>query len=114
MGFARYAPREMEVLGEPLRRGQMVLLMPHLQHWNPASFPEPERFDVQRRFDPDLLFGYGPRYCIGAALAKRQLFLSLRELHQRFPDARLAEEPERDAGDHNSISFKRLLVRTGS
>jgi cytochrome P450 len=112
MGFARYAPRDMEVLGQPVRRGQMILLMPHLQRCDPRYFPDPDTFDVTRRFDPDVLFGYGPRYCIGAALAKRQLYLSLTELHRRFPNARLAEEPTRDYCDHNAIAFERLLVRT--
>ena len=40
---------------------------------------------MQRKFDPDVLFGYNPRYCIGAALAKRQLYLTISELFRRFP-----------------------------
>lgn len=112
MGFARYAPRDMEVLGQNVRKGQMVLLMPHLDKHNPAFFPEPEKFDVTRVFDPDILFGYGPRYCIGAALAKRQLYLTMTELFKRFPNLELAEEPERDELEHNAISFKRLLLKT--
>ncbi len=112
MGFARYAPQDMEILGQPVRRGQMVLLMPHLYKFNPEYFPEPEKFDVTRRFDPDIVFGYGPRYCIGAALAKRQLYLSMTELFKNFPNAELAEEPERDTSDHNSITFKKLLIKT--
>ena len=54
----------------------------------------------------------GPRYCIGAALAKHQLYLSMREFFRQFPNATLAEEPERDLEDHNSISFKSLRVKT--
>jgi cytochrome P450 len=112
MGFARYAPQDMDVLGHAVKRGQMVLLMPHLCRHDPEHFDNPKTFDVTRKFDPDLLFGYGPRYCIGAALAKRQLYLSMTELHRRFPNASLAEEPERDTTDHNAITFKRLLVKT--
>ena len=112
MGFARYAPRDMEILGHAVRRGQMVLLMPHLYKSDPGRFPEPEKFDVSRRFDPDILFGYGPRYCIGAALAKRQLYLSMSELFKRFPRAELAEEPLRDFSDHNAITFKQLQIKT--
>ena len=112
MGFARYAPRDMELLGEQLRKGQMVLMMPHLKDHDPAYYDEPEKFDAKRVFDPDVMFGYGPRYCIGAALAKRQLYLTISELFKRFPNAELAEEPERDDSDHNAIVFKRLLVKT--
>ncbi len=112
MGFARYAPRDMEFMGRQLRRGVMVLMMPHLKDWDPDYYEDPAKFDVQRVFDPDVTFGYGPRYCIGAALAKRQLYLTLTELFRRFPQVELAEEPERDPDDHNAIVFRRLLLRT--
>lgn len=112
MGFARYAPSDMEVLGQQLNKGQMVLLMPHLRHHDPALFENPKQLDVKRVFEPDLTFGYGPRYCIGAALAKRQLFLTLTELYRRFPKLELVEEPKRNTATHNTINFTRLMVRT--
>ena len=112
MGFARYAPQDMEFMGEHLRKGVMVLMMPHLKDYNTRHYANPETFDVERKFNPDVMFGYGPRFCIGAALAKRQLYLTVSELYRRFPNIELAEEPERDPGDHNAIVFKRLLLRT--
>ncbi|WP_116367478.1 cytochrome P450 [Parahaliea mediterranea] len=112
MGFARYAPEDMELLGQQIRKGQMVLLMPHLKDRDPAYYSNPEQFDVQREFNPDVLFGYGPRYCIGAALAKRQLYLTMCELFKRFPNLALDGEPERDGSDHNAVVFKSLWVKT--
>ena len=112
MGFARYAPQDMEFMGQKLRKGVMVLMMPHLKDYNPAYYDNPEKFDVERTFDPDVMFGYGPRYCIGAALAKRQLYLTMSELFERFPKIELAEEPERDFEDHNAIVFKKLVLKT--
>jgi len=112
MGFARYAPGDMEVLGQQVRKGQMILLMPHLKDHDPDYYAQPQVFDAARTFDPDVLFGYGPRYCIGAALAKRQLYLTISELFKRFPDITLAEEPERDEDDHNAIVFKQLRLKT--
>ncbi|MCB1614898.1 MAG: cytochrome P450 [Pseudomonadales bacterium] len=112
MGFARYAPRDMQVLGQDVKKGQLILLMPHLNKYNPEEFPNPEKLDVTRKFDPDVLFGYGPRYCIGAAMAKRQLYLTMTKLFQRFPNLELDGEPERDETNHNSVSFKSLWVRT--
>ena len=112
MGFARYAPQDMEMLGQQLRKGVMVLMMPHLKDHDPDYYESPEAFDVERVFDPDVMFGYGPRYCIGASLAKRQLYLTLCELFRRFPDVELAQEPERDDNDHNAIVFKQLLLKT--
>jgi len=86
MGFARYAPEDMDLLGQQVRKGQMVLMMPHLKDHDPEYYDDPERFDVKREFNPDVLFGYGPRFCIGAALAKRQLYLTVSELFKRFPN----------------------------
>ena len=99
-------------MGEHLRKGVMVLMMPHLKDYNPKHYENPEKFDVERVFDPDVTFGYGPRFCIGAALAKRQLYLTISELFKRFPNVELAEEPERDESDHNAVVFKRLLLKT--
>ena len=113
MGFARYIPEDRELLGQQVKKGQMVLMMPHLKDHDPNFFENPNDLDVRRHFDPDVLFGYGPRYCIGAALAKHQLYLSMSELFKRFPNASLAEEPERDLEDHNAITFKSLRVKTG-
>jgi cytochrome P450 len=112
MGFARYAPEDMEILGEQVKKGQMVLLMPHLKDHDPEYYDNPEVFDARRKFDPDVVFGYGPRFCIGAALAKRQLYLTMCELFKRFPDVELAEEPEKDETDHNAIVFKSMLLKT--
>ncbi len=112
MGFARYAPEDMELLGQQIRKGQMVLMMPHLKDHDPEYYENPSVFDVQRKFDPEVAFGYGPRYCIGAALAKRQLYLTMEELFKRFPNVELAEEPEKDGEDHNAITFKTLRLRT--
>ncbi len=112
MGFARYAPQDMEFMGQKLRKGVMVLMMPHLKDYDPEYYEDPEKFDVERVFNPDVLFGYGPRFCIGAALAKRQLYLTISELFKRFPNVELMEEPERDASDHNAVVFKQLLLKT--
>lgn len=112
MGFARYAPEDMEVLGQQVRKGQMVLMMPHLKDHDPEYYDDPEGFDVRRKFDPDVLFGYGPRYCIGAAMAKRQLYLTMVELFRRFPNLELDGEPEKDNSDHNAVVFRELRVRT--
>lgn len=112
MGFARYAPDDMELLGQKLTKGQMVLLMPHLRNNDPAVFPEPRKFDVTRTFEPDILFGYGPRFCIGAALAKQQLYLTMLELFKRFPNIELANEPTRNGTDHNAITLNNLIFKT--
>jgi len=112
MGFARYAREDMEYLGEKITKGQMVLMMPQLQSHDPDYCENPGQFDVTRVFKPELQFGYGPRFCIGAAMAKNQLYVTMCELMKRFPNVELMDEPKRDASNHNAIMFESLMLKT--
>jgi cytochrome P450 len=50
---------------------------------DPALFPDPDRFDVTRTHDArarHLWFGAGPHFCLGFALAQRQLRRTLEAL----------------------------------
>jgi cytochrome P450 len=41
-----------------------------------------------------LAFGHGPHFCLGAPLARLEAAAALTAVTARFPDARLAGEPE--------------------
>jgi len=56
------------------------------------QFPDPERFDVQRR-PRHLAFGHGTHFCLGANLARLEARIAFEELLRRFPDYELAGEP---------------------
>jgi pentalenolactone synthase len=51
---------------------------------------EPDRFDITRPATPHLTFGFGPRFCVGATLARIELQAVFSVLFQRFPALRLA------------------------
>ena len=50
------------------------------------EFPEPDRFDVTRRPERSLHFGYGQHVCIGKSLARLEGRIALEEFGRRFPD----------------------------
>jgi cytochrome P450 len=59
----------------------IVLLFKALQ--SPALLDEPLRFDIERdraAAPPPLWFGHGPHFCLGAALARRELEVALTAL----------------------------------
>ena len=59
---------------------------------DPAVFPEPDRFDIERRPNDHLAFGGGPHFCLGAHLAKLEGEIAIASLVTRFADLRLVSE----------------------
>ncbi|MCA2225740.1 cytochrome P450 [Nonomuraea aurantiaca] len=90
-GLPRYAHGDIEIGGVTIRRGEAVLIMPGAANRDERIYSDPDTFDVGRKsLDPHLSFGYGPRYCIGASLARVELEGVFSRLYQRFPDLRVA------------------------
>jgi cytochrome P450 len=60
-------------------------------NYDPTVFEQPEVFDITRQpaGQPQLTFGSGIHYCLGAALARAELQEALPLLAQRMPDLRL-------------------------
>jgi cytochrome P450 len=90
-GLPRYAHEDIEIGGVTIRRGEAVVLMPGAANRDERIYPDPEMFDIRRpQTDPHLSFGYGPRFCIGASLARVELIAVFSRLFERFPALRLA------------------------
>ena len=51
-----------------------------------------DRFDIHRRFDNHVSFGYGIHFCIGAALARMEGRIALEEALKRFPEWKVDHE----------------------
>ena len=73
VGLPRYAVRDFELRGKPIRKGQLVLLHFLGAHRDPAVFPDPDRLDLTRDTKDLTIFGHGPHYCLGANLARQEL-----------------------------------------
>ena len=93
--FLRYATTDVEVAGTPVRAGQAVVSWIGAANRDGAAFPDPDRFDLQRRPNKHLAFGIGPHYCVGHSLARVTLRILFTELLSRFGDFALAGEPQR-------------------
>jgi len=66
-------------------------------------YPEPDRLDLNRRPNGVLGFGHGPHYCIGAPLARIQSEIALGRLLNRFPQLRLAADPDALEWENNPL-----------
>ncbi|GAA0918210.1 cytochrome P450 [Nonomuraea longicatena] len=95
--FPRYAQQDLRVCGTSIAEGESVLVRLEAVHRDPAHFPDPDRFLPGRQGSPPLVFGHGPHYCLGAALARAEVAAALGAVARRLPGLRLAVPLERVA-----------------
>ncbi len=108
----RYALEDIEIGGQVIRKGQAVMVAMSAAWHDPAKWPDPERFDITRPREGNLIFGAGPHFCIGLNLVKVQGKLMLQEFMRRFPDATLVDEIDYDYKHFNARRMTKLRVKT--
>jgi cytochrome P450 len=101
----RLMAEELELDGHILRKGDRVLLGVGAANHDPSEFTDPETLDLTRPKPHSLAFGYGPHFCIGAALARLETQIALSALLDRTPNITL----ESDSFDYLPIYFLRAL-----
>jgi cytochrome P450 len=91
----RYARQDLRVSGAEIPRGELVLAVLGSAHRDERYFDEPDALHLRRDPNKHLAFGRGSvHHCLGAPLARMEGQIAITALLQRFPDLRLAAEPE--------------------
>ncbi|SDO58595.1 Cytochrome P450 [Nakamurella panacisegetis] len=93
LAFPRFAKQDMELGGQSIKAGEMVLCSLSGANRDPALGENLQSFDP-RHLSPHLAFGYGAHRCVGAELARMELRIAYPALLRRFPGLRLATEPD--------------------
>ncbi|MBL7487691.1 cytochrome P450 [Frankia sp. AgB1.9] len=83
---ARYVARDVELYGETVPAGSVMTLLNASANRDDRHFPDADRFDIHRRIDRHLSFGYGIHFCLGAALARLEGRVALDEILKRWTD----------------------------
>ncbi|MET8971442.1 cytochrome P450 [Streptomyces hydrogenans] len=94
VGLSRIAMEDVEVGGVRIPAGDAVYVSYLAANRDPEVFPEPDRLDFDRDYNPHVAFGHGPHYCPGATLARLESEILLGSLWTRFPGLRLAVPEE--------------------
>jgi cytochrome P450 len=80
----RYTTRTATVAGVSIPAGELVIVSLSAANRDPAVFPDPDSFDLQRpNANRQLAFAVGPHYCLGAHLARLETQAALAELLAR-------------------------------
>ena len=96
MNFCRTATRDVELGGKTIAEGDYVVMFYGGANRDESVFgPTANVLDVTRDPNPQLSFGYGEHYCMGAGLARMEARLLFEELLARWPGYELAGEVER-------------------
>lgn len=88
----RLVTADTEFRGQPLRRGEMVLIPFPSANRDERVFPEPDRVVLDRQPNRHFAFGAGIHRCVGANLARMELTVALREFLAMVPPFRLEDE----------------------
>ena len=81
----RYTDRDIELCGQIVPEGSIVATLTPSGNRDERHFADPDRFDVSRKIDRHMSFGFGTHYCLGQALARLEGRIALEEVLERFP-----------------------------
>jgi pimeloyl-[acyl-carrier protein] synthase len=93
--FTGVTPRtDADVHGVACPAGQPRLLFLAAANRDPATFPDPDRFDISRQPNPHLSFSAGSHFCLGAPLARLHGEVALSTLFTRLPGLAAVAPPD--------------------
>jgi cytochrome P450 len=78
--------------GRVVPAGSKIALLTGSAGRDEREYPEPDRFDVDRRMARHVSFGYGTHFCLGAALARQEGKIAIEETLRRFPTWEVDED----------------------
>jgi cytochrome P450 len=93
--FRRTTTCEVNLGGQHIDAGQKVAVYHLAANRDPAVFDDPHRLDLRRNDNDHVSFGFGPHFCLGAHLARRQVRSMLEELMTQLGRLELAGPPIR-------------------
>jgi cytochrome P450 len=102
----RYATRAVELAGAEIGEGDLVRVSIAGANRDPATFADPDRFDVRRENAIlHVAFAHGPHVCLGMHLARLEAQVAIGRLLDRLPHLRL--DPAEPAPAARGLVFRK-------
>src|SRR5207244_3755218 len=79
---ARYVTKDVELHGRTVPEGSAMVILNGSGNRDDSEFEHGDTFDIHRRIEHHLSFGYGIHFCMGAALARLEGRIALDEVLQ--------------------------------
>jgi cytochrome P450 len=86
LNLRRYANAQTEVGGVAVATGEWLVPAVDAPNHYGRAFDAPDSFDITRRAGQHLTFGRGIHFCIGASLARLQVWTAVETVLRRYPD----------------------------
>jgi len=90
----RTAAEDTELAGKKIEKGDALVMFYGSANRDESVFDEPYRFDIERRPNRHVAFGYGEHFCMGAHFARRSMKAIVEQLARRVESWELAGDPE--------------------
>ena len=87
----RQTKEDVELAGQHIPANQVVLAWTASANRDPARFPDPDRFDIEREPNRHLAFGHGIHFCVGAPLARLEAKIALPMMLQQLKNLQRVE-----------------------
>jgi cytochrome P450 len=108
----RMARRDVELGGQLIKSGQFVVPLIGSANHDESIFTNPDQFDIRRQPNPQLGFGHGIHFCLGAALTRMEARVGLGALLGRLPELTLDEPgPLEPLESYFFYGYTRLRLR---
>lgn len=107
----RKVAEDMEYKGHFLKQGDSVTGWFAAANRDPNVFANPDQFDITRKKNPHLAFGYATHFCLGAPLARKEGAIALQTLFDKYAHLDLVDERVEWAPFPSRRVLKELNIR---